>query len=62
MAKPLSAEGTDAAKIDETIKLGEREFKISLDPITENNGVKLEISADVRIGDFILVEIDSLRS
>ncbi|MDB4411102.1 hypothetical protein N9182_00820, partial [bacterium] len=50
---------TTGRSIDETIMLGEREFAIDLDPINENGGIKVLVSASFEIGDFVLVEIDN---
>ncbi|MDB2673704.1 hypothetical protein N9Y81_01985, partial [Akkermansiaceae bacterium] len=50
---------TTGRQINESIMLGEREFVIDLAPIAENGGIRVEVSAEIRIGDFILVEIDN---
>ena len=47
---------TTGRQINETIMLGERTFVIDLAPITENGGISINISAIVRIGDFIFLE------
>ncbi|MDC0296391.1 hypothetical protein OAK95_01935, partial [Akkermansiaceae bacterium] len=49
---------TTGREVNETIMLGDREFVIDLQKIDPNGGVSINISATVRIGDFIFLEFD----